>query len=131
MDGGRAGRPAGPGRGPGQGADPCPADRIVPGQPGSVGAISGPGATPAPGNGPSATGLPGPVKAHLPGGRRPPSLSTAPNVPRRPVQTTRQDCGDRSPKTEEVRYEELDDTEHHAGHCLCGSDGRGCAPGNS
>src|SRR6185437_2406447 len=34
-------------------------------------------------------------------------------------------------KTEEVRYEERDDTEHHAGHGPCGSDGRGCAPGNS
>ena len=42
---------------------------------------------------------------------------------------TRQDCGDRSPITEEVRYEELDDAEHYAGHCLFGSDGRGCAPG--
>jgi hypothetical protein len=33
--------------------------------------------------------------------------------------------------TEEVRYEELDDAEHHAGHYPCGSDGRGCGPGRS
>jgi hypothetical protein len=36
--GGRpAGRPARPGRGPGQGAHPCPADRLIPEQPGSLG----------------------------------------------------------------------------------------------
>jgi hypothetical protein len=36
------------------------ADRIVPGSPGSAGAISGPGANACPlGNGPSAAGLPG------------------------------------------------------------------------
>jgi hypothetical protein len=39
----------------------------------------------------------GPVDAHLPGGRRPPSLPVAPYAPGRPVQTARQDCGDRSP----------------------------------
>src|SRR6185312_10457572 len=99
MDGGRAGRPAGPGRGPGQGADPCPADRIVPGQPGSAGAISGPRANACPGGtARPPQGARGPVNAHLPGGRRPPSLSIAPYVPGRPVQTARQDCGDRSPK---------------------------------
>ena len=37
-DGGPAGRPSGPRCGPGQGAGPGPADRLVPGQPGSVGA---------------------------------------------------------------------------------------------
>src|SRR4029077_20057320 len=36
--------------------------------------------------------------ARLPADPAPPSLSIAPYVPGRPVQTARQDCGDRSPK---------------------------------
>ena len=36
LDRGPVGRRAGPRCGPGQGAGPCPADRLVPGQPGSV-----------------------------------------------------------------------------------------------
>jgi hypothetical protein len=55
------------------------------------------GHTPAPGNAPVCHRRTGPVKAHLSGGRRPPSLSVAPYVPGRPVRTARQDCGDRSP----------------------------------
>ena len=47
------------------------------------------------GQGPSTIGRTGPVKVHLSGGRRPPSLSI----------------------TEEVRHEELDHAEHYAGLC--------------
>ena len=64
---------------------------------GSVALSRALGQTPALGNGPSAAGVRAGESAYLSGGCRQLSLSIAPYVPGRPVQTARQDCGDRSP----------------------------------